>query len=39
MWNKTSDKDYNHYDDYEEEYIYLSDIPPLESDKEEVKKG
>ena len=36
LYNEISDED---YDDYEEEYNDLSDIPPLESDEEEVREG
>ena len=36
LHNEISGED---YDDYEEEYNDLSDIPPLESDEEEVREG
>ena len=34
LYNETWDED---YDDYEEEYIDLSDMPPLENDREDVQ--
>ena len=37
MQNETSDEDCDDYE--EEEYVDLSDIPPQNSDEEEVKEG
>ena len=40
LYSETSDENYDDYDDCEEEeYIDLSEMPPLESDEEELKKG
>ena len=34
LYNKTSDKDYD-----SDEFVDISDMPPLETDEEEVKEG
>ena len=39
LYNETSHEDYDDYGDYKEEYTNLSDMPPLETDKEEIKEG